>query len=303
MGELPVTEERHPDSAHLDILSTEDVIRLVVEDAVVGAQKTLLAVKSIAPIVDAGVHCLRRGGSILYVGAGTSGRLGVLDASECPPTFGTDPTQVRGIIAGGKQALVRSIEGAEDDEQAGSLAIDHKKVGDLDLVIGIASSGRTPFVLSALSRARELGAVTAGIAFVREPDLQRVSDHLVSFSVGPEILAGSTRLKAGTATKIILNAITTGVMVRSGKVYSNLMVDLEPRCHKLVQRAIRIVCAIADVSQEEARALLEASGNSVKVAIVMHHCGVSREEAVRRLSEEEGFLRRVLEPALSEGGE
>ena len=239
-----------------------------------------------------------KGGRLFYVGAGTSGRLGVLDASECPPTFGTDPEMVQGIIAGGLPALTRSQEGAEDVAENGAKAIDEHAVGPNDFVIGIAASGTTPYVHSAIRRARELGART-GILSCSPPPAEVLDEVDVAILpiVGPEVVTGSTRMKAGTATKLVLNMITTGAMIRLGKTYGNLMVDLKATNNKLKDRSERIVVEVCGVSREEARKLLQAAGKSVKTAIVMQKLGVSRAEAEEALARAGGVIRRAIPDA------
>jgi len=246
----------------------------------------------IARVIDIAVERFRRGGRLFYVGAGTSGRLGVLDASECPPTFGTEPEMVQGIIAGGHAALVRSSEGKEDIAEDGATEMVKHSVGANDIVIGIAACGLTPFVRGALGRARSLGAATALVTC--NDSIRADVDVIVPLVVGPEALAGSTRMKAGTATKMALNMITTGSMVRLGKVYGNLMVDLRARSEKLRGRAVRIFCAVCGETSDALK-FIERAGGSVKTAIVMHKLGVTREQAEKRLAECGGFVRRALE--------
>jgi N-acetylmuramic acid 6-phosphate etherase len=250
---------------------------------------------TIARAIDLVVAAIGAGGRLVYLGAGTSGRLGVLDASECPPTFGTPPELVLGIIAGGPKALVRSAEGAEDDVNAGAAAIDAARVGANDVVIGIAASGTTPFVRSALARAQTLGAKT-GLVSCSDPPAQLAAtcDVVIFPKVGPEVLTGSTRMKAGTATKLVLNSITTGVMIRLGKVYGNLMVDLMATSDKLRDRGERIVMECCGVDRDEARAAIAAAGGSVKLAIVMLVARVGKDEASHRLEEAAGFVRRAV---------
>jgi N-acetylmuramic acid 6-phosphate etherase len=240
-------------------------------------------------------NAFRAGHRLFYVGAGTSGRLGILDASECPPTFGSDPERVQGIIAGGKEAVFRSQEGAEDQPSTGERAIEEFGVVAGDVVVGIAASGTTPFVRGALERARLLGAKTMIVVCTPiDPDFSDRLDVTITAVVGPEVLTGSTRLKAGTATKMILNMLTTGAMIRIGKTYGNLMVDLRATNLKLKDRSERIVIEVTGVSREEARGLLEKAGNSVKVAIVMHMIGGTRVDAERAIANAGGVIRRVI---------
>ena len=252
----------------------------------------------IARVVTMTEDAFRRGGRLFYVGAGTSGRLGVLDASECPPTFGSDPEMVQGIIAGGFPAILRAQEGAEDLPSGGAAVMDEHAVVERDIVVGIAASGTTPFVHGALERARARGARTAIVACTPISDkLLATVDEAIIAIVGPEVVTGSTRLKAGTATKMILNMITTGAMIRIGKTYGNLMVDLKATNEKLKDRSERIVVEVCGVSREEARELLAQSGRSVKTAIVMQKLGVGRDEAERALVAAGGVIRRVVRDA------
>ena len=289
-----LTERRNPASTALDTMSTTEILRLMNrEDAgAVAAVKAEIA--NIARAVDLVVASFEAGGRLIYVGAGTSGRLGVLDAAECPPTFGVPRTQVQGIIAGGAKALRRSVEGAEDIRADGEAAVRRKRVGPKDTVLGITACSLAPFVLAALETAKSLGARTVFFSCspVRKP---RFVDVLINPLVGPEVLSGSTRLKAGTATKLTLNMITTASMVRMGKVYENLMVDMRPWCHKLELRARRIIRIVTGVSERRAEGLMVASGNDLKVALVIQSRNVPRREAAQLLGEAGGSLRAVLE--------
>lgn len=289
-----VTERRNPRTADIDLADPLALVDLInaedraVMDAVASQRE------AIATAITAIETAFRAGRRLLYVGAGTSGRLGVLDASECPPTFGTDPTMVVGIIAGGDYALRNPIEGAEDDPAEGARVMDAHHVTAGDVVIGIAASGTTPYVRGALGRARELGATTGLIACSPPPDAMRaVADILMLPVVGPEVLTGSTRLKAGTATKLVCNMLTTGAMVRIGKSYGNLMVDLKATNVKLQDRAERIVCEVTALSRDEARALLARADGRVKRAIVMHALGVDSATADAELARVGGVIRRL----------
>jgi len=290
-----VTERRNPRTVDIDLaspLAIVDLINAADHDvaAAVATQREQIA-DAIALIEAA----FRRGRRLLYVGAGTSGRLGVLDASECPPTFGTDPAMVVGIIAGGDRALRNPIEGAEDDPAAGAAVMDAHAVQAGDVVCGIAASGTTPFVRGALTRARELGAQTLLIACTEPPEAMRaVADLCLLPVVGPEVLTGSTRLKAGTATKLVCNMLTTGAMIRIGKSYGNLMVDLRASNVKLQDRAERIVMEVTDLSRDAARALLVRADGGVKLALVMHALHVDAETARQRLEDGQGVVRRVV---------
>jgi N-acetylmuramic acid 6-phosphate etherase len=293
-----ITERRNPRSANVDLASPLEIVDLIssedrtVPDAVASQRE------AIARAVELAEEAFRAGGLLYYVGAGTSGRLGVLDASECPPTFGVPHDMVQGIIAGGMPALTRAQEGAEDHPEDGARAVDEREIGAHDFVVGIAASGTTPYVRGALERARERGARTAIVACTPPPaEVLRVADVAIVPVVGPEVVTGSTRMKAGTATKLVLNTITTGAMIRLGKTYGNLMVDLRATNLKLVDRSERILGEVCGVSREEARRLIDRANGSVKTAIVMQKLGVSREEAERRLDEAGGVIRRVIPDA------
>jgi N-acetylmuramic acid 6-phosphate etherase len=298
MADPRVTERRNPRTASIDLATPLEIVDVInaedrmVPDAVFTQREQIAAAITLAE------NAFRNGGRLFYIGAGTSGRLGVLDASECPPTFGTDPEMVQGIIAGGLPALTRSQEGAEDVAENGAKSMDEHSVSTHDLVIGIAASGTTPYVHSAIRRARELGAKTAIIS-CSEPPVDVIEDVDVAILpiVGPEVVTGSTRMKAGTATKLVLNMITTGAMIRLGKTYGNLMVDLKATNNKLKDRSERIVVEVCGVSRAEARKLLEAAGKSVKTAIVMQKLGASREEADAALARAGGVIRRAIPDA------
>lgn len=249
----------------------------------------------IADAVTAIVASLNRGGTLIYVGAGTSGRLGVLDAAECPPTFHTPPDLVKAIIAGGDLALRQSVEGAEDDSAAGVLDLDQAGLTSLDSVVGISASGRAPYVLAALAHARRTGATTICISCTPDSPLARIAEFPIEALVGPEIIAGSTRLRAGTATKLILNMLSTAAMVQLGYTYRGLMVNVQPTNQKLEDRARRIIQQLAGVSLERAAELLEAAGRRVPVAIVMSRKNVSRQEAERLLEAARGRLSLILD--------
>ncbi|MGH9720010.1 MAG: N-acetylmuramic acid 6-phosphate etherase, partial [Bryobacteraceae bacterium] len=239
---------------------------------------------SIARAVDAIVEAMNAGGRLFYIGAGTSGRLGVLDAAECPPTFSVAPDLVQGIIAGGETALDRATEATEDDPVIGARDLNARGFTAKDVLAGIAASGRTPYVLGAVDEARRLGAVTIGLSCTPDSELARRVDIAITPLAGPEIVAGSTRMKAGTATKLVLNMLTTAAFIRRGFVFGNMMVNVQPKNSKLADRARRIIAAAAGVSYERAGELLEAAGNSVRTAIVMQRASVDRGEAERRLA-------------------
>jgi len=287
-----LTERRNPRTERIDTASSLEIVDLMnaedrtVPDVVAGARDVL------ARVIDLVVAAFAAGGRLVYVGAGTSGRLGVLDATECPPTFGTDPDLVVGVIAGGRAALDQSQEGSEDRADEGGAAMDALGISQSDVVMGVAASGTTPFVRGALERAKELGARTVFLTCSDPPqDLASAVDALVHLAVGPEVLTGSTRLKAGTATKLALNTITTGAMIRSGKAFGNLMVDLMALSQKLHDRGERIVMEACGVGRDEARAAIDAAGGSVKLAIVMVRRGVDAEEARVLLDQAGGSVR------------
>jgi len=292
LGKL-VTERRNPRSRNLDRLTTAQILKLMNQED----RRVPLAVgreiRNITRAVDLIVERMRRGGRLFYVGAGTSGRLGVLDATECPPTFGTPRTLVQGIIAGGRRALVRSVEGSEDDSKTSQQALRKHRVGERDIVVGIMASRRTPYALGALEYGRKVGAAT--IAVTANPTGAPLRcDVVIAPRVGPEVLTGSTRLKAGTAQKLVLNMLTTGAMVRLGKVYENLMVDLRTASRKLEERTKRVFMNATGATYEETGPWLKRAGGSLKVAIVMRRAGVTRAEAERRLKETQGWVREAI---------
>lgn len=289
------TEQRNPNSTALDLKSTREIVRLFNEED----RKAVAAVEAeadaIAQTVEIIVAAFRRGGRLFYIGAGTSGRLGVLDASECPPTFSTDPGLVQGIIAGGDVALRSAVEGEEDKPERGAAAIRERQLTPRDVLIGIASSGRTPYVIGALKEARAIGATTICLCCVPPPDeLKAFVDHFITPIVGPEILTGSTRLKAGTATKLVLNMLTTIAMVKIGKTYDNLMVDVHASNTKLIDRSIRIVRDVTGVNAALAETTLAQADGKAKVAIVMLAKGLSATDAIALLEKHDGFLRPVI---------
>jgi len=295
-----LTEQRNPDSLDLDWLSTEAALRLI------NAQDKLvpLAVEHEIPYiceaVELIVHALRNGGRLLYFGAGTSGRLGVVDASECPPTFGTDPGLVRGIMAGGQSAMFKSQEGAEDDTEQARSDVDAQAVTARDVVCGIAASRRTPYVVAAVNRARELGAKTIYITTNPRSEFDLEVDVAICPEVGPEVLMGSTRMKSGTAQKLVLNMLTTASMVKLGKVYENMMVDLQLTNRKLVERAKRIISLATGVSYERASEILAQADGHVKTAIVMAAAGIPAEEARTLVAQTGGTVRGAI--ALTRAG-
>ena len=293
--EIPApTEQRLSASADLDAMSIAEALAVMSAQDAVAVATVAGQRANVGRAIERVVAALRAGGRLIYVGAGTSGRLGVLDASECPPTFGTDPDQVQAIIAGGDGAVFRAVEGAEDDAAAGAAAVDDRQVGPVDVVVGIAASGTTPFVWGALGRAGERGAGTVLLACVPSVGGEPPVDVQVRPVTGPEVLTGSTRLKAGTATKLVLNQITTIAMVRLGKTHGNRMVDLRASNAKLRARAGRIVAELTGLGPEDTADVLARADGHVKVAIVMHRLAVPADEARRRLAAAGGRLRDAI---------
>jgi N-acetylmuramic acid 6-phosphate etherase len=289
------TEARNPRTAEMDTLPVEELARVLHAENYAVAEAVGQALPEIANAIEVITERLKRGGRLLYIGAGTSGRLGVLDASECPPTFGVEPDTVWGIIAGGDTALRSSIEGAEDDPNAGARALQDARIQTEDVVVGIAASGRTPYVIGALEYARSIGTFTVAVVNVQPSALESVADLTIAVVTGPEALTGSTRLKAGTAQKMVLNLLSTGAMVRLGKTYGNLMVDVKATNEKLRDRAIRIVTAASGCDPEAARVALDQCEWHAKIAIVMLRSDTGADEARTRLARSGGFVRAALE--------
>ena len=297
------TEQRNPASMDIDARSIPEIVRIINDED----KKVALAVETqldyIAKAVELVVRAFKTGGRLLYAGAGTSGRLGVLDAAECPPTYGTDPSLIQGIIAGGKEAMFKAQEGAEDKEENGAHDIDRLNIGSKDIVCGIAASLRTPYVVGAVKQAKKRGAHTLYVTTnPREilysqnfAELAQAIDVAICPVVGPEVIMGSTRMKSGTAQKMVLNILTTAAMVRLGKVYENMMIDLQMTNLKLRERAKRVVMTITGVSYEAATEFLEKADGHVKAALVMIKAGVTKEEASRRLADADGFVRAAIE--------
>ncbi|MCW5979373.1 MAG: N-acetylmuramic acid 6-phosphate etherase [Bryobacteraceae bacterium] len=293
LDDLP-TEQPNPASDGIDARSTEEILRIINEEdrkvaAAVGAE-----IPRIAQAVDLIVDRIGRGGRLFYIGAGTSGRLGVLDASECPPTYNVPPDLVRGIIAGGEAALSRSTEASEDDPGSGARDLEAAGFTGKDALVGIAASGRTPYVLGAVEAASRAGAVTVGLSSNPDSPLSKAVDIAITPETGPEVVAGSTRMKAGTAAKLVLNMLSTATMIRLGHVFGNLMVNVQPSNVKLTERARRIVAQAGGVGRQEAASLLEAAGGDVKTAIVMARTGAGRDEAQRTLASAGGRISGAL---------
>ncbi|EGQ9612413.1 N-acetylmuramic acid 6-phosphate etherase [Vibrio cholerae] len=290
-----VSEGRNPDTMDIDLLSSQEIVeRLNQQD-----KQVPLAVEAVLPqiaqAVDKITAAFKQGGRLIYLGAGTSGRLGVLDASECPPTFGVSDQMVIGLIAGGKEAMFTAQEGAEDNATLGAHDLQQIDFSSKDVLVGIAASGRTPYVIGALEYANDLGATTIALSCNPGSPIAEIAHIAISPVVGPEALTGSTRLKSGTAQKLVLNMLTTASMIRLGKSYQNLMVDVRATNRKLIARAVRIVMQATDCQREEAEALLKESHNNAKLAILMHLTGMNYEQATAKLSQSDGFLRRAME--------
>jgi len=294
MLEHLLTEQPNPASEGIDALSTEQILRIINSEDRKVAEAVAREQTSIARAVDAIFEALNSGGRLFYIGAGTSGRLGVLDAAECPPTFNVPPGMVQGIIAGGEPALARATETTEDDPAIGASDLSERGFAANDVLVGIAASGRTPYVLGAVAEANRMGAFTIGISCTPESELSRAVKIPIVLLVGPEIVAGSTRMKAGTATKLVLNMLTTASFIRMGYVFGNLMVNVQPKNSKLADRARRIIAQAAGVTYEHAGDLLAAAGNSVRTAIVMARAGVDRTDAERRLTQAKGRISEAL---------
>lgn len=291
---MGVTEGRNTSTQEIDLLPTREIVAAIAaEDAAVPAAVAAVG-DEIARLADVVVERMQQGGRLIYAGAGTSGRLGALDAAEIPPTYGVEPGLVVALIAGGPAALTRSVEAAEDNVEQGRHDVAGQDVGPNDVLLGIAASGRTPYVLGAVAEARERGAFAAGLACTDPSPLSAVVGLMIAPVVGPEVVTGSTRMKAGTAQKLVLNTLTTTVMIRLGKTYGNLMVSVQTTNEKLRRRAVGIVAAATGLEIENARMLLEAAGGEIKTAIVMALAEIDADQARGRLASSEGYVRRAL---------
>ncbi len=291
-----ITEQRNPNSKEIDSKSTIEILKIINEEDKTVPFAVEKEIKFITQAVDIIVSALKNGGRLLYYGAGTSGRLGVIDASECPPTFGTPFGLIEGFIAGGKEAMFRAQEGAEDYEENGAKDVITAKVSKKDIVCGIAASRRTPYVVGAVKKAKEIGAKTIFVTTnPRENFNIKEVDVAICPYVGPEVIMGSTRMKSGTAQKLVLNMLTTTAMIRLGKIYENMMIDLQMTNKKLVERSKKIVMTITGISYEDAEAYLKKADGHVKTALVMIKAGVNAEEARRRLEKAEGFVRKAID--------
>ncbi|HKX00519.1 MAG TPA: N-acetylmuramic acid 6-phosphate etherase [Bryobacteraceae bacterium] len=295
MLEHLLTEQTNPASEGIDALPTPEILRIINNEDRNVAEAVGRELTAIARAVDAIVDAFERGGRLFYIGAGTSGRLGVLDAAECPPTFNVPREMVQGIIAGGDAALVRATEATEDDPSTGARDLRRSKFSAKDVLVAIAASGRTPYVIGAVAEANQMAALTIGISCTPDSEVARAVKIPITLLVGPEIVAGSTRMKAGTATKLVLNMLTTASFIRLGYVFGNLMVNVQPKNEKLRDRARRIIVRAAGVSYDRAAELLVESGDSVRVAIVMARAGIDRAEAERRLAAARGRISEALQ--------
>jgi N-acetylmuramic acid 6-phosphate etherase len=288
------TEGRNQNTLDLDTLATIDILKSINQEDRSVAGCVARAIPNIALAVEVIVAALQNGGRLIYVGAGTSGRLGVLDAAEIPPTFGVDPGLIQAVIAGGREAIFQAVENCEDDQERGGADLEKRQVNSGDVVLGIAASGGTPYVIGALRTARQKDAKTIALVCNGESELSKEADLSITVVVGPEVLTGSTRMKAGTAQKLVLNMLSTAVMVRMGKVYQNFMVDMRPSNQKLVGRAVKIITAVTRADEVTARRILQESGYHVKTAIVMAEGAISKDEAVELLNTCQGRVREAL---------
>ncbi|MBV9073194.1 MAG: N-acetylmuramic acid 6-phosphate etherase [Acidobacteria bacterium] len=289
------TEQQNLESEALDTKSALEIATIINREDAKVAPAVAESLPQIAEAIDAVADSLSRGGRLIYVGAGTSGRIAALDATECPPTFSTDPRQVQFIVAGGERALGRAVEANEDSEDLGRRDLARLRPTKKDVVAGLAASGRTPYTIAAVEYAKKKGARTIGISCNADSPLARAADIAITAEVGPEVLSGSTRMKAGTSQKMILNMLTTGAMTRLGYVYRNLMVNVSLKNHKLLERAITILSSAANVDRETARATLKKSGDSVPVALIMLKAGIKKAEAAKRLKAARGNVRKAIE--------
>lgn len=289
-----LTEAGNPDTLDIDNRSSLEIVELINQED----QKVAVAIQRILPDIAKAVDCivmaLQAGGRLFYLGAGTSGRIGILDASECPPTYGTHPELVQGLIAGGAQAIFRAVEGAEDSDTLAVEDLKSKQLNESDIIVGIAASGRTPYVIGGLRYAKSIGCRTVSLTCSPDSEMSKLADHSLTVLTGPEVIMGSTRMKAGTAQKMVLNMLTTATMIGLGKVYSNLMVDVQTTNVKLKERAKRIVALAAGASPSQAEEALNAASGSAKLAIVMIMSGASAEEASRLLQAAHGFISKAL---------
>ncbi|MBG9586682.1 N-acetylmuramic acid 6-phosphate etherase [Cytobacillus firmus] len=287
------TEQRNPKTMEIDLMTTEEIITIINQEDTIVPNAIAREIPHIVKVVDEITESFKKGGRLIYVGAGTSGRLGIIDASECPPTYGTDPEMVVGIIAGGKEAMTEAVEGAEDDSEQGRQDVADIQLSDKDVLVGIAASGRTPYTIGALQYGNEVGAVTVSVACTKDSEMGKISKYTIAPITGPEVVTGSTRMKAGTAQKLVLNMLTTASMIKLGKVYGNLMVDVQMTNEKLFKRAENIVKMATGASDEEARAALNEQNYHTKAAILQILTGLKGEEAAELLKKHNGYLREA----------
>lgn len=295
MKEIPVTEQRNPASYQIDTKSTAEILTIINNEDKKVPEAVSQAIPQLTQLVDCAVAVFKKGGRLFYLGAGTSGRLGVLDASECPPTYGVSPDMVQGFIAGGDAALRRSIEGAEDDENHGVDQLRGAGFSAVDMLVGITASGSAPYVLGALRYARSLGSPTGAISCNKDSRTFALANYPIYLPVGPEIVTGSTRMKSGTAQKLALNMITTTAMIRLGKVYNNFMIDLMPVNAKLVERSKRLINEITGCGEERAARIFEDSGRKIRTAVIMASLQISKEEAEALLKQGNGNINHALD--------
>ena len=289
-----ITERRNPRSVDIDLLPTERVLKIINADDAVVANVVASAIPQIAKVVETAAECIRSGGRIIYIGAGTSGRLAILDAVEIPPTFSTPPEWIQAVMAGGAKALPHAIEGSEDDRARAAADLKSKKLTKDDLVIGIAASGNTPYTHAAIEFAKSKGAKTVAVVCVENSPMSKTADLTIQTLVGPEVITGSTRMKAGTAQKLVLNMISTATMIRLGMTYSNWMINLSMTNNKLRERGMHVLQEILGVRRDEAARLAENSGSNLKVAVIMGASGCTKEQAEKRLRDAKGNLRTVI---------
>jgi len=289
-----ITEQINPRSLHIDTCGTKEILEIINDEDKKVPAAVSKVLDNIEAAVDTIVEAIRAGGRLIYIGAGTSGRLGILDAAECPPTFGVDPELIKAVIAGGNDALIRAVEGAEDNAEMGIAAVRENNVSEKDVVVGISASGRTPFVMAAIEEAKRVGARTVGISNNSTSPLKETADIEITPLVGPEVIMGSTRMKAGTSQKLVLNMISTAVMIKLGKVYKNLMIDVKATNKKLVDRQVRIVMKAIGTDEDTAKKYLALSDMDAKAAVTMYKMRTDRKTAKRLLAENDGFVSKAI---------
>lgn len=288
------TESRNTETMHLDEMSIQEALQTMNDEDQFVAKAIEPIIPELTKVIKEAISKFKKHGRLIYIGAGTSGRLGVLDAAECVPTFNTSPDEVIDIIAGGSKAMTEAVEGAEDNEEQGKADLKAIQLSKDDIVIGISASGRTPYVKAALAYANEVGAVSVSLSCNTNSEMSKLTQYVLEVPVGPEVLTGSTRLKSGTAQKLILNMISTMTMIGVGKVYDNLMVDLKPTNQKLIQRSIRIIKDICDLNDEEAKLLYEKADQNIKTAVVMYLCDTTKDDAQNKLLQHNGVIKQAI---------